>query len=123
MNPLISLLLLALGAFAVIFLIALVSSVIFLAAGKRYSRKQFEMIKKQLAQLLDGDAALAERLLEGEEVPEDCQNREKVSAILEAYRAEQERIAQTSLEQQKNRPKRRRILKLLTEKKDRGEWI
>lgn len=123
MNPLITLLLIALGALAVVLVIALISSVIFIAVGKRYSQKQFEMLKNQIAQLLGGDEALAESLLEGADLPEDCQNREEVTGILDAYRAEQERIRVASQEQQKKRPKNRRVLKFLTEKKDKGEWI
>ena len=106
-----------------ILVLALLCSVAVLAAGKRYSIKQFEMLKSQIAQLLDGDEALAESLLDGAELPEDCQNREEISRILEEYRTEQVRIQQESEENQKKRPKKRRILKMLTEKKDKGEWI
>ena len=116
-------LLIALGVLGVILVLALLCSVAVLAAGKRYSIKQFEMLKSQIAQLLDGDEALAESLLDGAELPEDCQNREEISRILEEYRAEQARIQQESEENQKKRPKKRRILKMLTEKKDKGEWI
>ncbi|MBQ6840483.1 MAG: hypothetical protein IJO45_07290 [Oscillospiraceae bacterium] len=123
MNPLISLLLIALGAIGVVVLIALICSVVLLAGGKRYSQKQFEMLKDQITQLLDGDAALAEELLEGKELPEDCRNREKISQILEAYRAEQERIRRTAEDNQKKRPQKGRVMKFLTEKKDKGEWI
>lgn len=123
MNPLLSLLLIALGVFGVIFLVALVSAVIFLTVGKRYSRKQHEMLKGRITQLLDGDEALAESLLDGAELPQSCENREEIAGILEAYRAEQERIRAASLEQQQKRSQKRRILKFLTEKKDKGEWI
>ena len=123
MNPLITLLFIALGALGVIFVIALVCSVVLLAAGKRYSKKQFEMLKMQIAQLLGGDEALAESLLEGAELPESCQNREEIAGVLEAYREEQARIRRTAEENQKKRPQKGRVLKFLTEKKDKGEWI
>lgn len=123
MNPFINLFLIALGAFAVVLVVALLCSVVLLAAGKRYSKKQFEMLKNQISQLLGGDDALAESLLEGAPLPETCQNREQVEAIVEDYRAEQEHIARESAEQQSKRPKKRRVLKFLTEKKDKGEWI
>ena len=123
MNPWLSLLLLALGVFGIILVVALLSSVVLLAGGKRYAVKQYAQIKEQIAQLLDGDEALAERLLAGEELPEDCQNREEIIPILETYRAQQERIRTASEEMKNKRSQKRRILKFLTEKKDKGEWI
>lgn len=123
MNPFIRLLLIALGAFGAILLVSLVSAVVFLAAGKRYSRKRFELLKDQIAQRLGGDEALAESLLEGAALPEECENREQIAAILESYRAEQERIRRTAEENQNKRPKKGRVLRFLTEKKDKGEWV
>ena len=118
MHPFVSLLLIALGAVGVILVIALGSSVLFLAAGKRYSIKQFDMLKAQLSRLL-GDEALAESILEGEEVPPECQNREQVMAIVEDYRAQQQRIREVSRQQEEKRARKRQILKFLTEKKDK----
>ena len=117
MNPLLTLLLIVLGAVGVIVLMALICSAILLAAGKRYSEKQFQMLKEQIARLLDGDEAMAESLLEGAVLPEDCKNREQIAGILEQYRAEQERIRETSEENQRKRPKKRRIMAMLTENK------
>lgn len=124
MNPLIQLLLVALVAFGVIFFIALLSSVLFLAAGSQISRKQFDSLKAELASLLDGDADLAEKLLDGEAEPEDCpeKNREAVTTIVESYRQEQQRIREASERQQKSRPTKGRIRKFLGEKKEKGEW-
>jgi len=123
MNPWLSLLLLALGVFGIILVVALLGSVVLLAGGKRYAIKQYAQIKEQIAQLLDGDEALAERLLAGEKLPEDCQNREEIIPILETYRGQQERIRTASEEMKNKRSQKRRILKFLTEKKDKGEWI
>ena len=122
MNPWLSLLLLALGAIGIILVVALISSVVLLATGRRYALKEYDRTKEEIACLL-GDEALAERLLEGEELPADCQNREQILPILEAYRAQQERIRSASEEMQKKRSQKRRVLKFLTEKKDKGEWI
>ena len=119
MNPLLKLLLIGFAVFGVIVVFALICSVAVLAMGKRYAMKQYAVYKAQIARMLDGDQAFAERLLEGEALPEDCQNREEIVPILEAYRAEQERIRAASEEQQKVRPKKRRVLKILTEKKDK----
>ena len=118
MNPFVSLLLIALGAVGVILVLALGCSVLFLAMGKRYSVKQFNMLKDRLSQLL-GDEILAESILEGAEVPPECENREQVMAIVEDYRAQQERIREVSRQQQEKRARKRQILKFLTEKKDK----
>ena len=123
MNPWLSLLLLALGVFGIILIVALLSSVILLATGKKYALRQHAQLKEQIAQLLGGDEALAEALLTGEELPEDCQNREQILPILDAYRAEQERIRAASEELQKKRSQKRRVLKFLMEKKDKGEYL
>ena len=123
MNPWLSLLLLALGVFGIILIVALLSSVILLATGKKYAIKQYAQLKERIAQLLGGDNALAEALLAGEELPEDCQNREEIAAILDSYRAEQERIREASEEMQKKRFQKRRVLKFLMEKKDKGEYL
>ena len=122
MNPWLSLLLLALGAIGIILVVALISSVALLATGRRYALKEYDRTKEEIARLL-GDEALAERLLEGEELPADCQNREQIGPILDAYRAQQERIRNASEELEKKRSQKRRVLKFLTEKKDKGEWI
>lgn len=124
MNPLLQLLLVALAAFGGIFLIALVSSVVFLAAGKRISQKQFESMKAELSALLGGDDALAESLLDGKADIDDCpeENREAVTALVDRYRQEQAYIQKAAEEQKKKRPTKGRIRKFLTDKKERGEW-
>ena len=120
MNPWLSLLLLALGALGIILIVALICSVVLLATGKRYTLKEYARTKEQIAQLL-GDEAWAERLLEGEALPDDCQNKEQIVPILDAYRAQQERIRNGSEELEKKRSEKRRVLKFLTEKKDK--WV
>lgn len=117
MNPFVSLLLIALGILGAILVLALLCSVVLLAAGKRYSQKQFDMQKAQLAQLLGGDEALAARLLDGADLPENCENREAAEALLAEYRAEQARIREESEENQRKRPREKRILAFLAEKK------
>lgn len=128
MNPLISLLLVALAALGVILLLALGSSVLVIAAGKRYSQKHYEDIQNQVLELIPGvDAAMADKLLDGELQPESCQglsteSLEKLTSIVLGYRAEQECIHSTSQDNQKNRPTKGRVRKFLIEKKDKGEW-
>ena len=122
MNPFVSLLLIALGAVGVILVVALGCSVLFLAMGKRYSVKQFNMLKdhpEAVTELEYRDEILAESILEGAEVPPECENREQVMAIVEDYRAQQERIREVSRQQQEKRARKRQILKFLTEKKDK----
>lgn len=123
MNPWLCLLLLALGAVGIIFVMSFIGSVVLLSTGKRYALNEYARIKDQLTQLLGGDEALAEALMEGKELPEDCQNREQIVPVLEAYLAQQERIRSTSEEVREKRSQKRRVLKFLTEKKDKGEWI
>ena len=119
MNPFVQLLFIGFAVFCVIVVFALICSVAVLAMGKRYAQKQYAALKAQLTQLLNGDEALAARLLEGEQIPEDCQNREQIDAILEQYRQEQERIQTASRELREKRAQKRRVLKFLTEKKDK----
>ena len=123
MNPWLSLLLLALAAVGIIFVMSFIGSVVLLSTGKRYALNEYARIKDQLTQLLGGDEALAEALMEGKELPEDCQNREQIVPVLEDYLAQQERIRSTSEEVREKRSQKRRVLKFLTEKKDKGEWI
>ena len=123
MNPWLCLLLLALAAVGIIFVMSFIGSVVLLSTGKRYALNEYARIKDQLTQLLGGDEALAEALMEGKELPEDCQNREQIVPVLEDYLAQQERIRSTSEEVREKRSQKRRVLKFLTEKKDKGEWI
>ena len=123
MNPWLSLLLLVLGVIGIILIVALLISVVLLATGKNYALKEYTRIKEEITQLLGGDEALAEQLLEGEELPADCRNREEIIPILEAYRAQQERIRSASEELREKRSQKRRVMKFLTEKKDNGEWL
>ncbi len=131
MNPWLQLLFIALAIFAVIFVLALACAVFVLSAGKRYSEKVFEVLKEELVALMsgkEGSDAMAEKLLDGEVAPEECpllpeENVQKVCSILDEYRQEQERYRKAAEENAKNRPQTRRVLKFLTEKKDKGEWI
>ena len=131
MNPWLQLLFIALAIFAVIFVLALACAVFVLSAGKRYSEKVFEVLKEELVALMsgkEGSDAMAEKLLDGEVQPEECpllpeENVQKVCSILDEYRQEQERYRKAAEENTKNRPQTRRVLKFLTEKKDKGEWI
>lgn len=136
MNPWLQLMFIAFAAFAVIFIVALACSVFILSAGKRYSEKVFEVLKEEITALMPGKECpqcpgcqqLVEKMLDGELDPKACsllneENRQKVESILEEYRAEQARIQKAVEENRKNRPQKRRILKFLTEKKDKGEWI
>ena len=123
MNPWLSLLLLVLGVIGIILIVALLISVVLLATGKRYALKEYAGTKAIITQWLGGDEAFAERLLEGEELPEDCQNREQILPVLDAHRAQQERIRSASEQMQKKRSQKRRVLKFLTEKKEKGEWV
>ena len=132
MNPCLQLLFIALAAFAVIFVVALACSVFILSAGKRYSEKLFEVLKEELMALMPGKECdgcqgcrqMVEQMLDGQLEPKACaliseENAQKAEAILEEYRAEQERIRKASEENRQKRPQRRRVLKFLTEKKDK----
>lgn len=136
MNPWLQLLFIGLAIFAVIFVLALACAVFVLSAGKRYSEKLFKVLKEEILELMPGKECpdcpgcqeLVEKMLDGELEPRACihlteENALKIEKILEEYRAEQERIRKESEENQKNRPKRRRVLKFLSEKKDKGEWL
>lgn len=127
MNPWLQLLFIALAIFAVIFVLALACAVFVLSAGKRYSEKVFEVLKEELVALMsqkEGGDAMAEKLLDGEIAPEECQllseeNAAKARAIVDEYRQEQERYRKAAEENAKNRPQKRRVLKFLTQKKDK----
>ena len=127
MNPWLQLLFIALAIFAVIMVLALACAVFVLSAGKRYSEKFFEVLKEELAALMDGSEdskSMAEKLLDGEVLPEECpllpeENVQKANSILDEYRQEQERYRKAAEENQKNRPQKRRVLKFLTQKKDK----
>lgn len=136
MNPWLQLLFIGLAVFAVIFILALACAVFVLSAGKRYSQKLFQVLKEEILELMPkkecpdcpGCQELVEKMLDGEVEPGVCsqlteENAEKIKKILEEYRAEQERIRKAAEENRKNRPNRRRVLKFLSEKKDKGEWL
>ena len=136
MNPLMQLLVIALAAFAVVLVLALTCSVFILSAGKRYSEKMIKVLQEEIMALMPGKECenclgcqqMVEKMLDEEMDPHECsmlseENAQKITSILEEYRAEQERIRKTSEENRNARPQRRRILKFLTEKKDKGEWL
>lgn len=135
MNPLINLVFIAIAAIAVILVIALACSVFILSAGKRYSEKLFAVLREEILALMPGKECegcegcqkLVEKMIDEGLAPDQCpelpaENKEKIAAILAEYRAEQDRIRKSAEENQKNRPKKGRVLKFLTEKKDKGEW-
>lgn len=135
MNPLISLLLIALAAFTVIVLLALIPTLIILHYSKRYDRRQREIQTAQILQLLpglacegcDGCAAFALKLLDGEISLADCgeiprEKAEKLQLLLDNYKQEQERIHKAAESNQKKRPRRHRVRALLMEKREKGEW-
>lgn len=136
MNPLLNMVFIAIAAIAVIMVVALACSVFLLSAGKRYSEKLFAVLKEEILALMPGKECqncegcqkLVEKMIDEGLEPDQClelpaDKKEKIAAILAEYRAEQDRIQKHAEENQKNRPKKRRMLKFLTEKKDKGEWI
>jgi len=110
MNPLISMLLVALGALAVILLISWITSVIIISAGKKIAARQYAEQQEKLQTILGGaeTAETAQALLDGRMTLAECnlppQQAAEAELLLQSWQEEMERIRQAAEE---NKAKRR----------------
>ena len=117
MNPFISMLLVALGALAVILLISWITSVIIIFASEKIATRQYAELQEKLQTILGGadSAETAQALLEGRMNREECdltsEQAMAVDMLLQSWQEEKERIRKAAEESNAKRKGRKRWLR------------
>lgn len=117
MNPLISMLLVALGVLAIILLISWAVSVIIISAGRRIATRQYDETQERLQNILGSadSAETAQALLEGRMTLEECELTPEQAAeaemLLQSWQEEMERIQKAAEESNAQRKRRKSWLR------------